>query len=260
MSRLYVYLIIINLVLLPSTEVCAQNQKQYYLLKEYVLHSAEQEARTDTFLKESYLPALKNLGVSPVGVFKTRAEAKDSLWQTYVLVPLKSLSQLALVEDLIITDKQMLKKGELFLSAAYDNPPFVRIRSTVLRAFEDMPLMVASPLKGPRSKRVYELRSYQSGTESLYRNKVAMFNEGGEIDLFHKLGFNAVFYGEVLVGDEQPNLMYMTTFDDMETRDKLWEKFFSSEKWEELKSDPKYQHNVSRADIMLLYPAEYSDY
>lgn len=248
------------LLLFYATNTYAQDQEQFYLLKEYVLKSLEQEVATDEFLKESYLPALKNLAISPVGVFKTRTEEKDSLWQTYVLVPLKSLSQVELVEDLIINDPDLPKKGASYLSAPYDNPPFVRIRSTVLRAFKDMPVMAASPLKGARSQRVYELRSYLSSTESLYRNKVEMFNEGGEIGLFKKLGFNAVFYGEVLAGAEQPNLMYMTTFDNMESRDLLWEKFFSSEKWEELKTDPKYQHNVSRADIMLLYPAEYSDY
>jgi hypothetical protein len=36
---------------------------------------------------------------------------------------------------------------------------------------------------------------------------------GGEVPLFVRLGFNAVFYGEVIVGSHMPNLMYMTTFE-----------------------------------------------
>ena len=61
------------------------------------------------------------------------------------------------------------------------------------------------PLKAPtfnnaRSERVYELRSYESATEQYNINKVEMFNVGGEIDLFEQLGFNAVFYGEVISG------------------------------------------------------------
>jgi hypothetical protein len=87
-----------------------------------------------------------------------------------------------------------------------------------------------------------------------------MFNEGGEITLFDSLGFNAVFYGEVLSGDAMPNLMYMTTFKNMETRDSLWKEFFSSQKWEEIKDLPQYRNTVSRADIILLYPTDYSDY
>jgi hypothetical protein len=57
-----------------------------------------------------------------------------------------------------------------------------------------------------------------------------------------------------------PNLMYMTTFKDMETRERLWKDFVDSAKWQELSSDPFYQNNVSHADILLLYPTPYSDY
>ena len=39
-----------------------------------------------------------------------------------------------------------------------------------------------------------------------------MFNAGGEIDIFTKLNFNAVFYGDVIVGSHMPNLMYLTCF------------------------------------------------
>jgi hypothetical protein len=102
--------------------------------------------------------------------------------------------------------------------------------------------------------------SYESPTEAKYRNKVHMFNEGGEVVLFDKLGFNAVFYGEVLSGSRMPNLMYMTTFKNMVVRDSLWEAFFESDKWKSLEKNPEYQHNVSHADIYLLYPTPYSEY
>ena len=87
-----------------------------------------------------------------------------------------------------------------------------------------------------------------------------MFNEGGEVALFDSLGFNAVFYAEVLSGDTMPNLMYMTTFSNMDKRDELWKAFFSSDKWTVLKEDDFYKNNMKKADVMLLYPTEYSDY
>ena len=123
-----------------------------------------------------------------------------------------------------------------------------------------MPKMQASPLDGPRAERVYELRSYESATERLYLNKVDMFNAGGEVKLFDRLDFNAVFYGEVISGAKMPNLMYTTTFSDQASRDTLWKTFFDSPEWKELKANPIYQHNVSHIDIMFLYPTEYSDY
>ena len=87
-----------------------------------------------------------------------------------------------------------------------------------------------------------------------------MFNAGGEIKLFDRLGFNAVFYAEVISGSKMPNLMYMTTFSDMSSRDTLWKAFFAAPEWEALKAMPKYENNVSHADIIFLFPTEYSDY
>ena len=87
-----------------------------------------------------------------------------------------------------------------------------------------------------------------------------MFNAGGEVELFESLDFNAVFYAEVISGDSMPNLMYMTTFPDIKTRDAKWEAFFGSDKWGVLKNEPKYQNNMNKADKLLLYPTEYSDY
>ena len=46
-----------------------------------------------------------------------------------------------------------------------------------------------------------------------------LLTPGGEIILFDRLDFNAVFYGEVISGSKMPNLMYMTTFDNQESRD-----------------------------------------
>ena len=57
-----------------------------------------------------------------------------------------------------------------------------------------------------------------------------------------------------------PNLMYMTTYQNMEKRDAVWESFFGSKKWGELSTDPEYLNNVNKADKLLLYPTEYSDY
>ena len=61
-----------------------------------------------------------------------------------------------------------------------------------------------------------------------------MFNQGGEIALFEKLKFNAVFYGEALAGNQKPNLMYMTTFSDLKSHDELWKAFGGSPEWKKI--------------------------
>lgn len=87
-----------------------------------------------------------------------------------------------------------------------------------------------------------------------------MFNAGGEVTLFDSLNFNAVFYGEVLAGPRMPNLIYMTTFNNMVDRDEHWEQFVASPQWQQMSNDPKYQDNVNNAEVHLLYPTEYSEY
>jgi hypothetical protein len=87
-----------------------------------------------------------------------------------------------------------------------------------------------------------------------------MFNEGDEVGLFKRLRFNAVFYAEVISGRRMPNLMYMTTFIDLASHDEHWKAFSNDPYWKKLSAMPEYQHNVSKINIYLLRPTEYSDY
>ena len=73
-----------------------------------------------------------------------------------------------------------------------------------------------------------------------------MFNEGGEVVLFKRLNFNAVFYAEVIAGGNMPNLIYMTSFENMADRDAALENIRADPEWKKLSSDPIYQHNVSK--------------
>jgi hypothetical protein len=234
--------------------------REFYQLKTYILDNEKQEALTDTYLKNAYLPALKKLGINNVGVFKVRSTKFILANTIYVLIPFKSLDQLYAMDMALAQDPEYTKAGESYLNASHDQSPYLRMESTILRAFEDMPMMRPSVVEGAREDRIYELRSYESATEELYKNKVDMFNAGGEITLFEELGFNAVFYAEVLSGNKMPNLMYMTTFKNQEVRDERWKAFGAAPQWKKLSAMPKYQNNVSHIDRMFLYPTDYSDY
>ena len=146
-----------------------------------------------------------------------------------------------------------------FLDAAYNASPFVRMESIVLKAFPMMPSVNIPSLTGNKTERVYELRSYESATQKLYRQKVKMFNVGGEVALFKRLNFNAVFYGEVIAGSRMPNLMYMTSFNNRADRDEHWKKFGDDAEWKKLKDIPEYAYTVSRNETILLNPAEFSE-
>jgi hypothetical protein len=235
-------------------------QREYYQLKTYLLESEEQEQKMDKYLSEALLPALKRQHIKTVGVFKPRTIDSLNPRSIKVLIPMKTIAQLETIDSKLQKDNIYRAAAKDFLDAPYKNPPYSRVESIILKAFVDMPKMKASPLAGPRKDRIYELRSYESATEAKYINKVDMFNKGGEVSLFEDLGFNAVFYGEVLSGATMPNLMYMTTFEDQASRDAHWKSFSDSSVWNKLKSDPNYQNNVSKNVTRFYYPTDYSDY
>ena len=106
------------------------------------------------------------------------------------------------------------------------------------------PKLIPTTLKS-NPDAVYELRSYECPTEELHRIKVNMFNEGGEIALFKRLDFQAIFYGDVLSGSRMPNLVYMVVFKDTASRDEHWKAFGGSPEWKKISVDPMYRNNIS---------------
>jgi len=262
------FLLIISILILsceaPKPEVEQSTKpasgKEFYEMKVYTFANDDQVAVTDAFLGNAFIPAMKRQGVSPIGVFKNRINEEDTIQKIYVLIPFKSMDQFLSYEDKLIADETFLDAGKTYIDAPHDNPPYARIASSLVEAFDEMPKMATPNLEGPRADRVYEFRSYLGPTEKLHLNKVDMFNAGGEVEIFDRLGFNAVFYGRVIVGDEMPNLVYMTTFSDMESRDEHWDAFRTDPQWLELKAVDKYQNNMLKSKVYLLYPTDYSDY
>jgi hypothetical protein len=247
------------LLLSVSFLFAAPPKREFYEIKIYHVKDADQASRVDNYLKDAYIPAMHRAGIKSVGVFKPVASDTAAGKLIYVLTPLKSLEQLVDLPKTLNKDAAYLSAGKDYIDAEYKNPPYVRIRSTVLRAFENSPMMKKPDLTSPKSERIYELRSYEGHTEKIYWNKVKQFNAGNEIGIFARLGFNAVFYGEVIAGATMPNLMYLTTFADKASRDEHWKAFGADAEWGKVKSMPEYQNNVSKNVTLFLFPTEYSD-
>ena len=265
----FLILIAIPFLLLNCSRKNAQEQisenstaetREFYQFKTYSFDSDEQASQTDLYLQNAFLPALKKLNILNVGVFKPRLKEGDTIKKTHVLIPFSSLQEFLDLDATLEKDSVYLKNGADYLNTSYDKPPYDRIESVLLKAFIDFPKLRKPQLEGSRADRIYELRSYESSTENLYKTKVDMFNAGGEIKLFDRLEFNAVFYGEVLSGAKMPNLMYMTTFSDQTSRDAHWKSFFDSPEWDKLKNVERYKNTVSHVDRYFLYPTAYSDY
>ena len=244
---------------LPGSPAVARppaERPQFFELKVYHLKTPRQEALIDSFLQHQYIPAMRAGGLPSIGVFKPLGNDTTADRRVYVFTPYASLKQWEQVAKTVVP--QLLTAGGAYENAPYDHPAYARLETIFIKAFPEMGALTAPRLDAPKSERVYELRSYEGASEKIFRNKVQMFNAGGEIKLFDRLGFNALFYGEVLFGAHMPNLMYMTTFASMPAREAHWKTFGADPEWKRLSALPEYQHNVAHIDITFLRPTPYS--
>jgi len=248
------------LLIFPLSSNAAKGSKEYFQIRVYQYEDASQAERIESYLEHAYLPAVHRAGIAKVGVFKPIENSETTDNRIFVFVPFTSLDQFSQLESKLNKDKAFLKDGKAYLEASYEDPPYVRLETILLHAFDYQPESRIPNLDSSPEERVYELRSYESYTEHILVNKIEMFNEGGEVDLFEKLEFNAVFYGEVIAGSHMPNLMYMTSFADMKSREEHWAAFRDHPDWEKLKSLEQYQNNVSHIDRVMLRHTAYSDF
>src|SRR3990170_959867 len=233
-------------------------EREFYQLTIYYFKNEAQEKIIDNYLQNALIPALHRLKLTKVGVFKPLGNDTAADKRLYVLVPVQSLDMVTKIPAKMQADKDYQTAGAEYINAVYTTPPYARMETILLQAFSLAPKMQLPALRSDKKDRVYELRSYESATEKIYQNKVQMFNQGDEIGLFKRLNFNAVFYGQVIAGSKMPNLMYMTSFENIEDRNNHWKAFSADPAWKKLSAMPEYQNNVSHSDITLMYPTDYS--
>jgi len=232
----------------------------YYEIRIYRISGPSQEARMDDFLKNAFIPAVHRAGISTVGVFKPVEQDTAFGKIVYVFIPYKNVEQFLELGAKLEKDQEYQKSGKAFLDAPYDDPSFARYETVFLKAFSYMPEFRIPSLTTPANERIYELRSYESATEAKATKKIQMFNEGGEIGIFEKIGANAVFYAKVIMGSNMPGLMYMTTYANMKSHDDCWAAFREHPDWKTLSQLEEYKNTVSKIHVSLLHPTSYSDF
>jgi hypothetical protein len=248
------------LVTLSTVAFSAGAQRDFYQVKIYHLKNNEQVEQVDLYLKNVYLPALRRLGMKNIGVFKPIANDTAILKFIYVLIPFNSAESWMKLDESLKNDTAYTSSAKSFREAPSDKRPYERMESILLDAFSGQGHLLLPPSKN--ADRVFELRSYESPTENLSEKKIAMFNTGGEIDLFKRLGFNPVFYARVVSGSRMPNFMYMPVFDNVQQRDAQWKIFGNDPQWKEISAIPENENkvSVSHIDSILMHSASYSDY
>lgn len=230
--------------------------RQYYELRKYYLQQGQQSKLTAKYVSDALIPALNKMGIGPVGAFNLFFGERTPI--LYLLLPSTSLDTLAGAELKLREDDQFLAAADAFWNAPESSPPFQRVESSLLIAFESWPQLVLPP-PGKDGKRVFQLRSYISATPRDHVRKVKMV-ESGESEIFARAGFWQVFFGDALIGENLPNLTYMLSFSDLSQADDLWNKFFSDPQWKKLSAMPEYSFEpiVANVTSLILNPAPYS--
>jgi NIPSNAP len=223
--------------------------RQYFEIRVYSTVSAVQRSLINDYWEKAAIPAYNRAGVGPVGVFTDVNEATNS--KVYVLVTYPDAVTYSTLPATLAADSAYQKAGEEYLNTPRSSPAYVRFESSLLVAFDGMKKISPPPSAADKRPWIFELRTYESHSESRGNNKVAMFN-AGEIPLMKDVGLSPVFFAQTLVGTQMPNMVYMVSGESMEEHKKHWGAFGSSEVWKRLSSDSQYKDNVSRISNVFL--------
>jgi hypothetical protein len=229
----------------------AVSGREFYELREYALKNGQQQKLVEDYFQNAAIPALNRIGNKHIGVFTELKPVGQT--NIYVLIPYSSWNDYLTVWDKLADDSVYLQKAAAYLNAPATEPAYERIESSLLMAFVHMPKLHV-PAQKPR---IFELRRYEHASEAAGKKKLEMFNDAGEMDIFKRLDFNPVFFGETLIGGFRPNLIYMVTFDDMAAHDSHWKAFGNDPEWAKLKAIFDYADAklVSRITSAFLVPA-----
>ncbi|TWI97115.1 NIPSNAP protein [Mucilaginibacter frigoritolerans] len=228
-----------------------QTVRQFYELRVYTLKDGEQQRLVEEYFANAFIPALNRFGSKHVGLFTELKPTGQT--KLYSFIPYNSWDDFLNVNDKLAADTIYLAAGATYLNAPATAPAYERIESSLLKAFAHMPVLQVPEHK----QRIFELRRYEHASEAAGKKKLEMFNDAGEIDIFKRLGFNPVFFGETIIGDLRPNLTYMVSFDDMAAHDAHWKAFGGDAEWKKISSIPDYADSklVSRITSTFIVPA-----
>jgi hypothetical protein len=222
----------------------------------YHLELGNKKKLMHDFFKDAVIPASTRLGAGPIGVFEPLHGA-DSL-TLYMLVSYKSFESFLTAPSRRFSDPEFQKASEALYQAPLSDPPYRRVESSLMFAFEKAPSVELPPLSAEKKPRIFELRVYESHHGKAAQRKVEMFNAGGEIAIFRKTGLQPIFFGETIAGARMPNLTYMLVFADYAAREKTWDTFRNDPDWKKLSADPYYADTVSNITSLILRPTPYS--
>jgi hypothetical protein len=239
-----------------TAEPGTATRPQVLELRRYRLRNGALAARFATYAKDALVPALARAGLAPIGAWNV-AMGPDSP-TVHLLVPHPDAASVVTLDTRLEADAEYRKAAASSLALPPADPPFLSCDSSLHAAVGTMPGIEKPAGAAAGKDRIFELRTYRSATEAASRRKIEMFEAGGELALFRRVGLNTVFFGRDLVGGGLPSLTYMVVFADAVARETAWAAFRDHPEWVKMRDDPRFADTVSSIDSALLRPTDYS--
>jgi hypothetical protein len=205
-----------------------------YIKLEYVmLRNGTQPERANAFFPKHFATAAQRAGASPVGMFNAVIAPQQPFF--LILMAYASFDAIETARLRLAADTDFQKAAAEYYAGA--EPPYVRVETSILKTFDGFPSVKPPEGGADRPARIFELRTYESNNFQTLRKKVGMFNDG-EAGIFQRLGMSPVFFGETIVGRNQPSLTYMLSYENLAAREKLWSVFGKDPEWAKLRATP----------------------
>jgi hypothetical protein len=234
-----------------------ESGRSFLELKTWRLHNSQegQAKRVSDYLEAGLFPALTRAGAKPVAAFGNLIGDGGPYYVT--ITQYASLEAMQDVLTKLAADTAHTAASEKL--SAGTGSPFVTVESSILHSLAIVPEPVVPTDTAGRPPRIFELRTYQSQSLTAVQKKAGMFN-GGEIGIFQRLGMKPVFIGEAIIGPRLPNITYMLSFDNLDGREKLWQKFGSDPEWKTLSAPPELKDAeiVGNISNVILRPLAFS--
>ena len=238
-----------NLAAQPATA----SPRDYYLIRRYQLRSGPQTALTQNYFVDALIPALTRMGIGPVGAFQEEVGTDSPAY--YLLIPSSSSETLTQLTLRLADDSAFLKVADPFWNAPASAPAFERVENSLLLAFAGWPRITPPPASATNSKRIFQLRTYESPSEQAHIRKIEMFHDG-ELDYFKDAGFHPVFFADKLSGSRMPCLTYMLSLSGLDEYYARWDAFRNHPGWKKLSANLRYSYEaiVSNITNLILSP------
>jgi hypothetical protein len=235
-------------------QTAAGSKSRIFIQQNYLLKGGTQGTRLNDFLSKMYLPALAKVHTGPALVLN--ASLASHLPQVAVLTGYRSVDEVWAVRTRLAADKELEAATDAWESA--QEPPFENTNSALLENGDYVPPLTAlNP--PPKAPRVFEMRIYHAPTWKHMRGLQWRFGEG-EMTILAKCGAAPVLFATTVIGQDTPNLTWITAFEDEAARDKTWAAFSADPDWQKLsqESNKRYGPNPTVRQIRLYRSAAYS--